>query len=345
MNQQDVCILLGLNRANQEIRKAARELKSTSEVIERWGQSLKPVDAKWVKATLAWQESSNQGVIGFYDPEYPDRLRQIDDPPWLLFYQGRAELINATGIAIVGSRKASHSGLHATDWFAGACAENGLVVVSGLAMGIDAQAHKSSLESGRTIAVLGTGIDQVYPARNRQLHRLISHQGVLISEFPPGIQARMDHFPRRNRIISGISHGVVVMEAALRSGSISTALAAINQGRHVGAVPGPLFASEHEGCHWLIRQGAELLYHPQQVAEWVGVDFKQGPAKTQPQPITESLANDKLLANVGLEVTSVDKLIERSGLSAAKVTEQLLLLELQGAVAAVPGGYIRVGRR
>lgn len=345
MDQQDVCILLGLNRANQALKSAARELKDTSAVVERWGQSLKPVDAKWVKATLAWQESDNQGVISFYDDHYPDLLREIDDPPWLLYYQGRSELLHATGIAFVGSRKASHSGLQTAHWMGESCANKGLTVVSGLAMGIDAQAHKSALESGRTVAVLGTGIDQVYPARNRQLQRLISHQGLLISEFPPGISARMDHFPRRNRIISGISNGVVVIEAAMRSGSISTALAAINQGRHVGAVPGSVFARENEGCHWLIRQGAELICHPQQIADWVGVKLEQSPAAATPQRCTESLANDELLANVGLEATSVDTLIERSGLSAAKVTEQLLLLELQGAVAAVPGGYIRVGRR
>lgn len=346
MDQQDVCILLGLNRAKQEVRRAARQLTSTNEVIERWGQSLKPVDAKWIKAALSWQENANQGVIGYFDSRYPALLRQIDEPPWLLFYQGRPELLHYESIAIVGSRKATHSGLQMSDWLATDCATSGIAVVSGLAMGIDSQVHASALESGSTVAVLGTGIDQIYPPRNRQLHRLIAHQGVLISEFPPGIAARMDHFPRRNRIISGLSQGVVVVEAARKSGSISTALAALNQGRHVGAVPGSVFNQAYDGCHWLIKEGAELICTPTDVLNWFAANGRSDRAITSHEPdLDESLANDKLFANVGLEVTTVDELIARSGLSAAKVTEQLLLLELQGAVKAVPGGYIKVGRR
>lgn len=346
MNQQDLCILLGLNRAKQDVKRDARELESTTDVLERWSQSLKPVDSRWVTAALTWQQQPNQGVIGFYDEVYPPLLKQIQDPPWLLFWHGRQELLQQQCVALVGSRKASHSGLQTADWFARDCTQADLVVVSGLAMGIDAQAHSTAVEMGKTIAVLGTGIDKIYPPRNRQLHRLISHQGLIVSEFPPGVSARMDHFPRRNRIISGLSKGVVVIEAAKRSGSMSTALAAINEGRHVGAVPGSLYAREYEGCHWLIRQGAELISTSQDIISWFGqIALPEMSAADDEHWQQESLANTNLFANVGSEPTSVDQLVERSGLSAAKVTEQLLLLELQGAVAAVPGGYIKVGRR
>ena len=321
MDQQELCILLGLNRAKQALRQKARQLSSAAEVIERWSQSLKPVDAKWVNASLNWQDAPNQGVIGYFDEAYPPLLREIDEPPWLLFWQGRQELLSSTCVALVGSRKASHGGLQMADWLAKDCAQAGITLVSGLAMGIDAQVHTTAVEMGRTIAVLGAGIDQIYPARNRQLHRLIAHQGLIVSEFPPGIAARMDHFPRRNRIISGISEGVVTVEATLRSGSISTALAAVNQGRHVGAVPGSVFAREYEGCHWLIRQGAELISCPQDMGHWFACDLAQNTAKDADKTDDgENLAKHELFANVGSEVTTIDQLIERSGLSAAKVT-------------------------
>lgn len=346
MEQQELCILLGLNRANQATRRQARELASVEQIVERLGQSLKPVEARLVTASLAWQQAENQGIIGYFDPLYPSLLKTLAEPPWLLYYQGRTELLATESVALVGSRKASHSGLHTANWLAQDFAHAGLVVVSGLAMGIDAEAHQAAVEFGRTIAVLGTGIDQVYPRRNRQLHRLIAHQGLLISELPPTVGVKMDHFPRRNRIISGLSKGTVVVEATQRSGSISTALAAINQGRHVGAVPGSIFASESAGCHWLLRQGAELVTAPSDIWHWFSSIDTSKVVKAPKQPyVDESLANDKLFANVGFEVTSVDNIIQRSGLSAAEVTEQLLLLELKGAVVAVPGGYIKVGRR
>ncbi|MGM0525909.1 MAG: DNA-processing protein DprA [Pseudomonadota bacterium] len=346
MNQQDLCILLGLNRAKQEVKQAAKEMACSAEVLERWQQSLKPVDSSLITASLKWQELSNQGVISYFDDDYPSLLRTISNPPWLLFWQGRKELLTGAMVAVVGSRKASHSGLQMADWLAQQSVSQGVTVVSGLAMGIDAQAHKTAVEHGLTIAVLGTGIDKIYPPRNRQLHRLIAHQGLLISEFPPGVAARMDHFPRRNRIISGISKGTVVVEAAKRSGSISTAIAAISEGRNVGAVPGPVFAKESEGCHWLLKQGAEVVTHPDDILAWFELSSPRlaGPIEREMNE-QESLANSTLFASVGLEPATIDQLVGRSGLSAAEVTEQLLLLELQGAVAAVPGGYIKVGRR
>lgn len=344
MDQQDVCILLGLNRAKQEVRRAARELTDTSEVLSRWGQSLSPVDSRWVTATLAWQKHAHQGVIGYFDDAYPSALREIHNPPWLLYYRGRQELLATQCVALVGSRKASHSALQMTDWLASACVDAGLTVVSGLAMGVDAQAHQSSLEKGATIAVLGTGIDQVYPRRNRKLHELIAHQGLLISEFPPGISARMDHFPRRNRIISGISKGVVVIEAAERSGSISTAIAALSENREVGAVPGSVFDKGNAGCHQLLKQGATVVTEPRDLLRW----FAIADAKADTEPSLEQqgcLANDQLFASLSAEPTSVDALVANTGLTAAAITEQLLHWELAGLVAAVTGGYVKVGRR
>ncbi|WP_404400905.1 DNA-processing protein DprA [Idiomarina seosinensis] len=344
MQQQDVCVLLALNRAKREIKRAARQLSCVEEVLQRWAQSLKPVDSRWVTAALDWQRNPNQGLVGFFDPAYPAHLKAIDDPPWLLFWQGRKELLESPKVAIIGSRKASHSGLQMADWLAKECSLHGITVVSGLAMGIDSQAHQRAVEQGLTIAVLGTGIDKVYPPRNRQLHRLIAHQGLLLSEFPPGIAARMDHFPRRNRIINGLSTGVVVVEAAPRSGSLSTALAAINEGRNVGAVPGNVFATEAQGCHWLLKQGAELISHPDDVLNWFAMTTNKLSVTDQPAT-EESLANSALSANVGFQPTTIEQLVMATGLSAAEVTEQLLFLELQGLVKAVAGGYIKVGRR
>lgn len=344
MNQQDVCVLLGLNRAKQDIRRAARQLASTEEVVHRWGQSLKPVDAKWVKATLDWQQQPNQGLVGWFDEDYPVALREIAEPPLLLFYRGRRELLARPKVALVGSRKATHSGLQMAHWLADASVNAGITVVSGLAMGIDAQAHRTAVEAAATIAVLGTGIDKSYPARNRELQQLIAHQGLLLSEFPPGISARMDHFPRRNRIISGLSKAVVVVEAAKRSGSISTALQAINENREVGAVPGSPFSASSAGCHWLIKQGATLVAEPNDVLVWFNAHAKTSQrAKTNDEQ--ESLANSDLFANVNSEPVSVDELVQQTGLSAAEVTEQLLHMELAGLVVAVAGGYIKVGRR
>lgn len=344
MDQQDLCVLLALNRAKRELKVAARQLASVNEVLERWQQSLKPVDSRWVTGALDWQEKPNQGVIGYFDEDYPLALKAIAEPPWLLFWQGRNELLETAKVAVIGSRKASHSGLQMADWLAQECTGHGITVVSGLAMGIDSQAHQRAVEQGLTIAVLGTGIDKIYPPRNRQLHRLIAHQGLLVSEFPPGIAARMDHFPRRNRIINGLSSGVVVVEAAKKSGSISTALAAINEGRNVGAVPGSVFAKESEGCHWLLKQGAELVTHPNDVLNWFAVTCQKSDVIEQ-TAAQESLANSVLFANVGYEPKTIEQLVVSTELSAAEVTEQLLFLELQGAITAVAGGYIKVGRR
>lgn len=344
MNTQELYVLMGMTRASNKVQRAARECTTWEGVLERWGQSLKPVDSRWLNAAKNWCDGEYQGILSYFSEDYPAALKTIANPPWLLYYRGRKTLLQGTGVAIVGSRKASHSGLQTADWLSERLSAAGMVVTSGLAMGIDAQAHKTAAERGKTIAVLGTGIDQYYPRRNRALQDYIAHQGLLISEFPPGQTARIDHFPRRNRIISGISQAVVVVEAARKSGSLSTAIHALNEGREVGAVPGSILLPEHQGCHWLIQQGAKLINTPQDVLDWFAVDDVESLAETT-QYRDECLANSALFASLSSEPRTIDDMVQLSGLEVAEVMEKVVLLELEGLVAAVPGGYIKVGRR
>ncbi|WP_417438758.1 DNA-processing protein DprA [Idiomarina sp.] len=345
MNTQELCVLMGMTRASNKVQKAARECENWEAIFERWGQSLKPVEARWLNAAENWCRSDYQGVISYFSEDYPAALKTIANPPWLLYYRGRKELLQGVSVAIVGSRKATHSGLQIADWFSERLVAAGVVVVSGLAMGIDAQAHKTAADKGKTIAVLGTGIDQYYPRRNKALQDFIAHQGLLISEFPPGQTARIDHFPRRNRIISGISQAVVVVEAARKSGSLSTAIHALNEGREVGAVPGSVLLPEHQGCHWLIQQGAKLINTPQDILDWFSVDDTEVAIEGDTECRDESLANNRLFASLSSEPRTIDDMVQLSGLEVAEVMEKVVLLELEGLVAAVPGGYIKVGRR
>lgn len=345
MNTQELCVLIGMTRASNKVQKAARECENWEAIFERWGQSLKPVEPRWLNAAENWCCSDYQGVISYFSEDYPDALKAIANPPWLLYYRGRKELLQGVSVAIVGSRKATHSGLQIADWFSERLVAAGVVVVSGLAMGIDAQAHKTAADKGKTIAVLGTGIDQYYPRRNKALQDFIAHQGLLISEFPPGQTARVDHFPRRNRIISGISQAVVVVEAARKSGSLSTAIHALNEGREVGAVPGSVLLPEHQGCHWLIQQGAKLINTPQDILDWFSVDDTEVAIEGDTECRDESLANNRLFASLSSEPRTIDDMVQLSGLEVAEVMEKVVLLELEGLVAAVPGGYIKVGRR
>lgn len=345
MNTQELCVLMGMTRASNKVQKAARECENWEAIFERWGQSLKPVEARWLNAAENWCRSDYQGVISYFSEDYPAALKTIANPPWLLYYRGRKELLQGVSVAIVGSRKATHSGLQIADWFSERLVAAGVVVVSGLAMGIDAQAHKTAADKGKTIAVLGTGIDHYYPRRNKALQDFIAHQGLLISEFPPGQTARVDHFPRRNRIISGISQAVVVVEAARKSGSLSTAIHALNEGREVGAVPGSVLLPEHQGCHWLIQQGAKLINTPQDILDWFSVDDTEVAIEGDTECRDESLANNRLFASLSSEPRTIDDMVQLSGLEVAEVMEKVVLLELEGLVAAVPGGYIKVGRR
>ena len=299
----------------------------------------------------------NSEIITFDDPLYPHLLKQIYDPPLVIFIQGNKQLLNQNQLAIVGSRSASVNGRETAFDFALQLAAMGLVITSGLALGIDAAAHKGALTSdASTVAVVATGLDKVYPARHRALaQQIISHHGAIISEFLPGTLPKAGHFPKRNRIISGLSIGVLVVEAALKSGSLITARCALEQNRDVFSIPSVINNPQAKGCHWLIKQGAKLVEEVVDIIEELtfinesGLYFKQQKKlegivnkETDQKSQNKSLCVDELLASVGFEITPVDKVVSRSKLPIEEVLTRLTMLELSGLVAAVPGGYLRL---
>ncbi|VAX14319.1 Rossmann fold nucleotide-binding protein Smf possibly involved in DNA uptake [hydrothermal vent metagenome] len=313
-------------------------------------ESLLAPDWAAVEIDLRWQEQDRAHICVLDDAAYPVLLRQIPDPPPVLYLFGHPEVVNNQQIAVVGSRTPTPMGKETAHEFATQLAALGWVVTSGLAHGIDAAAHRGAVSvGGRSIAVVGTGLDRVYPARHRKLAHEIAENGLLISEFPLGSPPRPGHFPRRNRIISGLSQGVLVVEAALRSGSLITARLALEQGREVFAVPGSIRNSQARGCNTLIREGAKLVQTVKDIVEEFA-DFvapASADAIKEPQePIEDNLVTRfeldgdycKVLENVGYEPTSVDKVVERSGLTVDAVCSMLLVLELQGYVATMSGG-------
>jgi DNA processing protein len=289
----------------------------------------------------------NSEIITFDDPLYPSLLKQIYDPPLVIFIQGNKKLLNQSQLAIVGSRSASASGRESAFKLAQQLAEVGLIVTSGLALGIDAAAHKGALTfDASTIAVVATGLDKVYPSRHMALaQQIISHRGAIISEFLPGTLPKAGHFPKRNRIISGLSMGVLVVEAALKSGSLITARCALEQNRDVFAIPSVINNPQAKGCHWLIKQGAKLVEEVADIIEELTfVNKPQDIVKKELDQKSQnySLCVDELLASVGFEITPIDKVVSRSKLPIEEVLTRLTMLELSGLVAAVPGGYLRL---
>jgi DNA processing protein len=297
-----------------------------------------------IDQTQHWLQDSRHHFLTLADPRYPQALLDIPDPPIALYVQGRLALLCAPAIAIVGSRNATAQGLINAEQFAASLSQAGFVVVSGLAMGIDAAAHIGALRhAGSTIAVLGTGIDMVYPARHRALTIRIADEGCVISEYALGTGALAANFPRRNRLISGLSRAVLVIEAAARSGSLITARVAAEQGRDVFAIPGSIHAPLSKGCHWLIQQGAKLVESAQDILEEIApaspVLAARPPARTAPSPLLAAL-----LAALGFDPVDSDTLVARSGLDVAVLSAQLLELELLGYLEVLPGGnYRRVG--
>ena len=298
--------------------------------------------------TLAWLEQANHHVITFRDQNYPLLLREIARPPVVLFVVGDHQQLVTPQLAIVGSRNPTPSGLENAASFARALCHSGLTVTSGLALGIDGAAHEGALEAGgRTIAVLGSGVDQVYPSRHAKLATRIIENGALVSEFELGTAPKAGNFPRRNRIISGLSLGTLVVEAAIRSGSLITARCAAEQGREVFAVPGSIHAPQARGCHSLIRQGAKLVETAQDVIEEIGaltpltrqpVSERQGQHSKIRDPKMEELLN-----HLGYDPATIDTLVERRGMTADCISSMLLEMEVLGMVEARPGGtYIRV---
>jgi DNA processing protein len=289
-----------------------------------------------VEKAVHWAAEPGHHVITLADEGYPKPLLEIADPPTLLFARGRAELLQRPALAIVGSRNASAQGEANAETFAKALGATGLAIVSGLALGIDAAAHRGGLvTAGSTIGVLGTGIDVVYPQRNAGLAAEIAERGLLVSEFPLGTAPAAQNFPRRNRLISGLSRGCLVVEAALASGSLITARAAADQGREVFAIPGSIHSPLAKGCHALIKSGAKLVESAEDVLAELGGFRPSGYASTR-QPLAS--ADTGLLAHMGHDPVDVDALCSRAGMSAEQVSSELLRLELDGRVTALPGG-------
>ena len=274
---------------------------------------------------------------------YPYQLKQIDNPPPLLFVRGNEHILSQRQIAIVGSRNPSASGLQTATAFAKSLSQAGFIITSGLALGIDAASHQGALNAGgETIAVAGTGLDRVYPARNKRLATDIVNSGALISEFPPGTAAQANHFPRRNRIISGLCMGLLVVEAAQRSGSLITARMALEANREVFAIPGSIHNPLARGCNALIKEGAKLVENTHDIFDEL-VEYNQQPEDDSQENLQSvlDLEQQNLLNLIMFSPTSIDWLVQESGYSVEVISSMLLMFELQGSIATVPGGYIR----
>ena len=293
-------------------------------------------------AVSRWLEEPANHVVTLADSFYPQALLQTPDPPPLIYVKGRTELLNLDALAIVGSRSASPQGIANAESFARALSDAGLTIVSGLALGIDAAAHRGGLAgAASSIAVVGTGLDIVYPARNRDLAHQLAAQGAIISEFPLGMPALGANFPRRNRLICGLARGCLVVEAALQSGSLITARLANEQGKEVFAIPGSIHSPLSKGCHLLIKQGAKLAESAQDIMEELHL-----PARTHlpaAPPHFDDAQTQALLDQLGFDPCDIDALCARSGLKSAAVSSLLTQLEIEGRVAALPGGlYQRI---
>ncbi|MBA2658276.1 MAG: DNA-protecting protein DprA [Nitrosospira sp.] len=293
-------------------------------------------DRTKIAATLKWLEDPANSVITLADSDYPSLLLNIPDPPPLLYLKGKRELLSSPALAIVGSRNATPQGLANAEAFAQAVSNAGVCIISGMALGVDAAAHRGGLRGTATsIAVVGTGLDIVYPARNRELAHELAEKGALVSEFPLGTPAIGSNFPRRNRIISGLSRGCLIVEAALQSGSLITARQALEQGREVFAIPGSIHSPLSKGCHALIKQGAKLVESAEDILDELGY---QSP-RSIVNDVNESAGEESLLLrHLGHDISSINTLCNRSGLTAETVSAMLLTLELNGMVASLPGG-------
>jgi DNA processing protein len=297
-----------------------------------------PVEA--MDAARRWLDDPANRLVPLAAPEYPRQLLQISDPPPLLYVKGRVELLNQPALAIVGSRNATAQGIANAESFAQTLSDAGLVIVSGLALGIDAAAHRGGLAgASSSIAVVGTGLDIVYPARNRPLAHELAERGALLSEFQLATPARPENFPTRNRLISGLSLGCLVVEAAVGSGSLITARCALEQGREVFAIPGSIHSPLAKGCHALIKQGAKLVESAADVLEELHFPTRAA-GGSRPPPASELALRlpPEFLQALGYDPFDPDTLAARTGLSAAETSALLTQLEIEGMLAALPGG-------
>ncbi len=336
-------------------------LAQSSEQLQTLGlkpvtvQHLKKPDLSQIKKTLQWSLQNDQHLLTFYSPDYPQYLKEIASPPPLLFAKGNKTLFKYAKIAMVGSRNPSVNGLDMAANFSRHLSQQGFVIVSGMAMGIDAVAHEASIDS--TIAVLGTGIDVIYPKSNLKLAEKIIEKGLMISEFPLGTQPKPQNFPRRNRIISGLSLGTLVVEAALKSGSLITAKYALEQGREVFAMPGSIHNPLAKGCHKLLKQGANLVESMEDIWQHFhdsplvlnknaqksvkGLDINQNIPHIKLNVNTLTQSKQALLEAMGSDRITLDALSIKLSMSIQLLSANLLELELAGYIIKVPGGVQR----
>lgn len=317
-----------------------------------------------VEAELEWAAETDNHILTWVDEAYPRLLRETSGAPPVLYVRGAVECLAMPQLAVVGSRNPTPGGRDNAYRFARTLAASGLCITSGLALGIDTEAHRGALASGGlTIAVAGTGLDRVYPASNRDLAHRVVAQGALVSEFPLGSGVRRGNFPRRNRVMSGLSLGTLVVEATLRSGSLITARLAMEQGREVFAIPGSIHSPLAKGCHRLLRDGAKLVESAEDVLEELAplvsvvmegfVRSPEVPAADRSEPFDGPAGPDETDADyallreaIGFDPLPVDSMVERTGLTAEAVSSMLLILELNGDIQALPGGlYCRCTKR
>lgn len=340
----------------REFKSPVRIFSSGNQRISEFGLLNKTIDfirnPPWerIKRDLAWYQSPGNDLITIMDERYPKILKEIHDPPLALYLSGNPKVLNCTQISIVGSRRPTTDGKRIARDLAGQLAGLGITITSGLAAGLDSCAHLGALDAdGQTIAVLGSGLNMIYPPRNKNLAGKIARKGAVVSEFPPDFAPKPVNFPRRNRIISGLSTGTLVVEAALKSGSLITAGFALEQGREVFAVPGSIYNPLSRGCHGLIRQGAKLVENINDILDEIAplahltIDCKQDLNRDVKKIKGLDECCKLLLDNIGSRPVSVDYLVEETNLTANVVTAKLINMELMGVIESTPGGrYIRL---
>ena len=307
-------------------------------------------DAARLNAAHAWLDQPGNSLMTLADADYPRALLEIADPPALLYCKGQRSWLAQPALGIVGSRNATPQGVRDAEAFAHALSDAGLTIVSGLALGIDAAAHRGGLAgAGSSVAVVGTGLDRIYPARNKTLAHQLAENGLIVSEFPLGTAPLPGHFPRRNRLISGLSRGVLVVEAAPDSGSLITARVATEQGRDVFAIPGSIHSPLARGCHALIRQGAKLVESAADILDELAWQQRLAPPgrgqdpqgeglATLPVPMQPETRGDPVLDALDGAPVTLDTLAQRTGLTLDALSAKLLTLELDGQIASLPGG-------
>jgi DNA processing protein len=352
---------LGPGGLRERLTAANGDIKAVLDRLRHASARLEPVAAGWLArpdeqrlaADIAWLMEGDHRLLCCTDDDFPPQLEHIAQPPAVLFVSGRVDLLLYPQIAIVGSRNASAAGLAHARAFAHSLGHAGFAITSGLADGIDGAAHRAAMEAHvPTIAVVGTGPDMVYPRKHLELSRCIVASGAMVSEFPPGTAARADHFPRRNRILAGLSLGTLVIEAGLRSGSLITARLAAEQGREVFALPGSIHNPLARGCHRLIREGARLVEESGEIVEalapaarLLGVELEarlqqdstDAGAMSGTPDAKQDAAQTMLLRELGHEPATLDELVQRTGCPASIVSSMLMMLELSLRVEALPG--------